>query len=79
VLVLGADKWSQLLDASFYESELARDAAVATLPQLAVAPRHDCSMPPHCVVLDVDLPHVSSTAARADRRDLVAPEAVPYL
>jgi cytidyltransferase-like protein len=79
VLVLGADKWSQVLDVGFYESEAARDAAVARLPRLAVAPRHDFPVPHGCVVLDVDLSHVSSTAARAGRTDLVLPEALPFL
>ena len=38
VLVLGADKWAQVLDAGFYASESARDDACRPLPQLAVAP-----------------------------------------
>jgi hypothetical protein len=79
VLVLGADKWTQVLDPSFYESEAARDDAVARLPKLAVAPRHDFPVPHGCVVLDVELPDVSSTAARDGRTDLVAPEALPFL
>ncbi len=74
VLVLGADKWAQLLDVSFYESEAARDAAVASLPRLAVAPRDGLPTPPGCVVLAVELSHVSSTAARAGRHELVPPE-----
>ena len=78
VLVLGADKWAQLIDPSFYESEAARDAAVAGLPRLAVAPRHGLVMPERCVPLAVDLPHVSSTAARAGQHDLVLPEARPF-
>jgi len=79
VLVLGADKWVQVLDPDFYASEAARDAAVARLPRLAVAPRHDFPVPDGCVVLDVDLSHVSSSEARAGRTDLVIPEALPYL
>ena len=79
VLILGADKWSQVLDPDFYGSEYERDEAVARLPQLAVAPRHDYAIPSACVVLSVDLSHVSSTAARAGRTDLVLPEALPFL
>jgi Cytidylyltransferase-like len=79
LLVLGADKWEQVLDASFYASEEERDAAVARLPNLAVAPRRDCAIPSGCVVLEVDLPDVSSTAARAGREELVLPEARPFL
>ena len=79
VLVLGADKWSQVLDPGFYASVDERDAAVARLPRLAVAPRHDFELPPACVLLDVDLSHVSSTAAREGQTDLVLPEALPFL
>ncbi|MEY2424209.1 MAG: nicotinate-nucleotide adenylyltransferase [Acidimicrobiaceae bacterium] len=79
VLVLGADKWSQVLDPAFYASEAARDSAVARLPRLAVAPRHDFPLPLDCVLLEVDLSHVSSTAAREGRTDLILPEAAPFL
>jgi cytidyltransferase-like protein len=79
VLVLGADKWVQILDVAFYPSEVERDAAVARLPRMAIAPRHDHPVPHGCVVLDVDLHHISSTAARAGQTDLVVPEARPFL
>jgi len=78
VLVLGADKWAQLLDAAFYEgSEEARDAAVARLPQLAIAPRPPHQLPAGAVLLEIDerVLEVSATAARAGRRDWMAPEA----
>jgi hypothetical protein len=74
VLVLGADKWEQVMDPVFYGGSIAqRDAAVARLPRLAVARRrtHDVPMGPHVVVLDVDHHEVSSTAARAGARDLM--------
>jgi hypothetical protein len=79
VLVLGADKWSQVLDPAFYASDAARDAAVARLPLLAVAPRHDFATPHGCVLLEIEMPHVSSTAARSGQTDLVLPEARPFL
>jgi hypothetical protein len=79
VLILGADKWMQVLDAGFYESEAARDDAVARLPKLAVAPRHGLALPEDAVVLDIDLSHVSSTAARAGHEEFVLLEALPYL
>ena len=74
VLVLGADKWAQVVDERWYESTAARDAAVARLPRLAVARRHGLVLPSACIVLDVDLPDVSSTAARGGDLDLVPPE-----
>ncbi len=79
VLVLGADKWVQVLDPSFYDSAAARDAAVRRLPRLAVAPRDGLGVPDGCDVLDIDLSHVSSTAARAGWHDLVPPEVLPLL
>jgi hypothetical protein len=63
----------------FYDSTADRDDAVARLPQLAIAPRHGLLLPDDSVVLDVDLSHVSSTAARAGREDLILPEAIPFL
>lgn len=75
VLVLGADKWAQVVDVRYYGSTAARDEAIARLPRLAVAPRRGFAVPDGCVVLDVDLPDVSSSAARRGRVDLVLPEA----
>lgn len=81
VLVLGADKWVQVLDVAFYESSAARDAAVARLPQLAVAPRDGLATPDGCVVLELDatLAEVSSTAARTGQMHVVPPEIRPLL
>ena len=79
VLVLGADKWAQVLDPSFYDSPAARDDAVRRLPRLAVAPRHGMPVPDGSDVLDVDLSHVSSTVARAGHNELVPPEVLPLL
>ena len=79
VLILGADKWAQLLDVAFYESVAARDDAVMRLPTLAVAPRQGLVVPEQCVLLEVELSEVSSTAARAGRIDYVVPEARPFI
>jgi hypothetical protein len=81
LLVLGADKWAQVLDPSFYGgSEAARDAAVAALPPVAVAPRpgHEhVDVPAGALVLDLpaDLRPASSTAVRQGRHEWMAPEA----
>lgn len=79
VLVMGSDKWAQVLDPSFYGgSEAARDRALTRLPRLAVAPRADHhDVPAGAVVLDVpaDLAAVSATGARDGRLDWMAPEA----
>jgi hypothetical protein len=79
VLVLGADKWAQVVDERWYASPADRDAAVARLPRVAVARRAGFALPDGCIVLDVDLPHVSSTAARSGLHDLVPPECRVYL
>jgi hypothetical protein len=75
VCVVGADKWLQLFDVSFYGGSIAgRDAALARLPRLAVAPRAGVTLPADLgggVLLDVDPAHaaVSSTAVREGRHD----------
>ena len=75
VCVIGADKWHQLHDLSFYDgSEAARDAALARLPTLAVAPRHGVPAPAArdgLVILIVDpaFHDISSTAVRAGRHE----------
>ena len=81
LLVLGADKWDQVLDPRFYGgSAAARDAAVAALPPVAVVPRpgHEHVAPPAGAVrlaLPAHLAAASSTAARTGRPDWMAPEA----
>lgn len=41
VVVMGADKWAQVVDPAWYgDDPAARDDAVARLPRVAVAPRH---------------------------------------
>jgi hypothetical protein len=79
VVILGADKWAQVVDPGFYESDAHRDAAVARLPRLAVAPRNTAPVPDGCTVLDIDMPTVSSSAARSGRRDLVPAEVRRFL
>jgi hypothetical protein len=79
VLVLGADKWAQVLDSRYYGSEAARDEAVARLPTLAIAPR-----PPHPAPAEglLHLPDrfagVSSTSARSGARHEMLAEAADF-
>lgn len=77
VLVLGADKWEQVLDPAYYDSIGDMHAAVARLPHLAVAARRDHTLPTGSAVtiLEVDHDDVSSTAARAGAVELMLPEA----
>ncbi len=78
VVVMGADKWAQVRDPAWYESPAHRDAALASLARVLVVPRPGFDVA-GADVLDVP-PHlaaVSSSAARAGRDDLIAPECRP--
>jgi hypothetical protein len=65
-VVMGADKWRQVHDPSWYPDEAARDAAVAALPLVLVAPRGS-DRPEGVTLLAIDDAHrdVSATAVRA--------------
>jgi len=88
VAILGADKWAQVNDPAWYGgSTAARDAAVARLPRLVVAPRgarpelQPPGRPGRGVEwLEVAAEHlaVSSSAARAGRREWMAAEAAAF-
>jgi nicotinic acid mononucleotide adenylyltransferase len=80
VLVVGADKWHQLVDPTWYGSTGGRDRALARLPIVAVAPRPPWTLPSDAdhgrevaglevVVLRTDPVHhpVSATEVRAGR------------
>lgn len=81
VLVVGADKWAQLVDPAWYGSVAERDTALHRLPLVAVAPRAPHPLPAadagRLVLLDLhpDHHHVSATAVRGGRHDWVLPEA----
>ena len=81
LLVVGADKWAQVVDPLWYGgSAAARDAAVAALPRVLVVPRPPFPVPVG-EVLVVDDCHltVSSTEARAGKDDWIAPEARRFI
>ncbi len=67
VVIMGADKWEQVNDPAFYGGSLAeRDAALARLPELAIAARPPLDPPEaHRLIVDGGIGRVSSTAARA--------------
>ncbi len=72
-VVMGADKWAQVLDPSFYgHSVQARDQAVDALSQLelAIAPRPAFEVPSGTeLFVDAELGPVSSSGARQGRLD----------
>lgn len=73
VVVVGADKWTQLHDVTFYGgSQAERDAALARLPDVVVAPRPPAPLPKDgAIVLDIPahLAQVSSSSVRAGRKE----------
>ncbi len=84
-VVVGADKWLQVVDPAWYGGSLvARDEAVAQLPRVLLVPRPGhtlpADLPEGALVLDVDAAHgaVSSTAVRAGRLDWMVDEAAAY-
>lgn len=84
-VVMGTDKWAQVVDPGWYGgSAAARDAAVASLPRLLLAVRGGdpvpADLPAGAVVLSVPADHglVSSSSVRAGRREWMAPEAAEF-
>jgi hypothetical protein len=79
VLVVGADKWAQVRDPSWYDSVAARDGALARLPRVLVAARPGFDIEGgELLDLDDDHGHVSSSAVRDGRYDLMLPEAALF-
>ena len=78
-VIMGADKWTQVNDASYYGSESERDAAVARLPQVIVAERANYDTPDELrLETNEGIHDVSSTKAREDDRSMMAPEAAKH-
>lgn len=80
VLVMGADKWHQVNDARYYDDDpAARDAALAALPELAIAPRAGLDVPvEHLLALDPSHDAVSSSAVRDGARDWMCAAAAAF-
>lgn len=76
LLVMGADKWAQIQRVEWYSDLEARDAALAALPPVAIAPRPPHPVPAHLLLhVDDAMSGVSSSAARAGAIDLMLPAA----
>ena len=73
-VVMGADKWAQVIDPAWYDGDAdARDAAVAALPRVAVAPRRGWTTPSEFRLSVPDhIAEVSATAVRDGRHDWAA-------
>jgi hypothetical protein len=70
-VVMGADKWAQVIDPAWYDGDAAaRDAALARLPAVAVAPRDGIDVPAELLLpVPEHIAVVSATAVRAGRTD----------
>ena len=84
-VVVGVDKWLQIIDPAWYGgSSAARDQAVASLPRVLMVARPPHPLPSRLpaggLLLDVgeECHGVSSSAVRAGRRDWIAPEAAAH-
>ncbi len=84
-VVMGLDKWHQVVDPAWYDgSTTERDRAVASLPRVLLALRHGSavpqSLPTSVKVLSVPDSHlpVSSTLVRAGRVEWMAEEAARF-
>lgn len=78
VVIMGADKWKQVHEVKYYDDAAARDDALASLPTVVVAERAGIDIAGvEATVLRTpkELHDVSSTAARAGARELMAPQA----
>jgi nicotinic acid mononucleotide adenylyltransferase/predicted RNA-binding protein with PIN domain len=76
VVVMGADKWAQVNDPAWYDTDAAHNAALAALPEVLVVPRPGFATD-GAAVLDVDheLTLMSSTRVRDGEVHLRAPVA----
>lgn len=76
VVIMGADKWAQVNEVSYYGSAHERDLAVERLPEVIVADRSGFVTPENLrLATEESLHGVSSTAARAGDRSIMAPVA----
>jgi hypothetical protein len=74
VVIMGADKWEQVNDVRYYDDAVARDEAVAALPDVVVATRDGAVAPAdHALATPHALRSMSSSAARAGDRSQMAP------
>ncbi len=79
LVVMGADKWAQVNDPTWYADEGARDAALHRLPTVALAPRDPHPVPAALALpVDAGLQEMSSSAARAGRREWMTEAAAEF-
>ena len=79
LLIVGADKWHQIHDPVWYDDDpVARDEAIAQLPDVVVVPRDGVEIPAELALHVPEAAGVSSTLAREGAHHLMTPAARAY-
>ena len=79
LLIVGADKWHQIHDPIWYgDDPVARDEAIAQLPDVVVVPRDGVEIPADLALHVPEAAGVSSTLARDGAHHLMTPAARAY-
>ena len=76
LVILGADKWVQLQDLSFYRDQAHMEECLRRLPRLAVAPRNDIAVPQEILLtVPEEINSVSSSQVRGGKFEWMTKEA----
>ena len=76
LVILGADKWAQLHDLSFYRNQTHMAECLRRLPKLAVAPRNNIEVPQEILLaVPEEINSVSSSQVREGKFEWMTKEA----
>ena len=76
LVILGADKWAQLHDLSFYRNQTHMAECLRRLPKLAVSPRNNIEVPQEILLAVPDeINSVSSSQVRRGKFEWMTKEA----
>ena len=75
-MILGADKWAQLHDSTFYKDEQHMSECLSRLPKLAVAPRNGIAVPKEILLtVPEEINSISSSQVRRGKFEWMTKEA----
>ena len=76
LVILGADKWAQLHDSTFYKDEQHMSECLSRLPKLAVAPRNGIAVPKEILLtVPEEINSISSSQVRRGKFEWMTKEA----